>query len=138
MRRTLAALAVTLACTAPAAYAARTAYFNAYGMAGPRQAPEGWCMGVDGGSCFAHVHWHSWGGSTAVGSGKLMQDNCKPNCAAGSETTYPVTVRLSGLTNCSGRRTYRGIQASWLRRLGNGATEERTVYTDALPCIKPL
>lgn len=44
-----------------------------------------------------HLTWTSWGPSTALGHGELGLNNCQPNCATGTVTKVPATIRLSGL-----------------------------------------
>jgi hypothetical protein len=44
------------------------------------------------------IVWNSWTVDGATGHGVEFQDNCVPNCAQGSATYSPVTIRLSGAT----------------------------------------
>jgi hypothetical protein len=41
------------------------------------------------------LKWKSWSASRANGSGFNWLDNCRPNCAHGKFTLYPVTFKLS-------------------------------------------
>lgn len=54
----------------------------------------------------AGVHWSSWGGSTASGSGTASVRICSPNCAQGSERLYPARVTLLDPKACYGSRFY--------------------------------
>lgn len=46
----------------------------------------------------AHITWSTWGPSTAVGTGTLTKDDCKPNCAQGTLSPEPATIELSDAT----------------------------------------
>jgi hypothetical protein len=41
------------------------------------------------------VHWSSWGGGTARGSGLFLVHDCAPNCGQGKVTLYPVDLTAS-------------------------------------------
>ncbi len=38
------------------------------------------------------LHWSSWTAKTAFGGGYDQIDNCKPDCASGSFTAYPIKI----------------------------------------------
>lgn len=52
------------------------------------------------------LRWSSWGQTTARAKGSALIHICSPNCAAGYERTYPVTVTLSGLKHCDSHEFY--------------------------------
>jgi len=53
-----------------------------------------------------NIRWDSWGGKTASGRGSAVHNNCKPNCADGKLTRYPVTVKYKRKRSCLGKRAY--------------------------------
>lgn len=50
---------------------------------------------ADANSEWEHVHWSSWGPTSAHGVGELSFNDCVPSCVAGSFRTYHATVTLS-------------------------------------------
>lgn len=49
------------------------------------------------------ISWKTFGGATAQGSGDFVQNNCKPDCAAGHFLTYAVTFALTEAKPCFDR-----------------------------------
>ncbi len=47
------------------------------------------------------LHWDSWGGKTADGTGVAAFNTCKPDCAAGHFDHYPAKIVLSKRRYCS-------------------------------------
>ena len=43
------------------------------------------------------LSWSSFGGATAQAKGTFVIDLCKPNCAAGKDASYPVSVKADEL-----------------------------------------
>ena len=75
-----------------------------------------------------HMHWSTWGGSMAVGSGTAAYHGCKPTCGNAPVHHARVQVYLSHVKTCSGRRYYsrawvtrrrtgKPIHARWLTRM---------------------
>lgn len=56
---------------------------------------------ADDGIGVEDLTWTSWTASGAVGTGKVWENNCTPDCAAGKIGYYPATVTLSGVVNSS-------------------------------------
>lgn len=52
----------------------------------------------DSSNILTHLTWTSWGPTSAVGHGTLGVDSCLPNCAQGTVTQVPATVRLGGVS----------------------------------------
>jgi hypothetical protein len=46
------------------------------------------------------LHWSSFGGSTARGSGEYYVNDCTPDCAAGKFHSYPIELALSAAVPC--------------------------------------
>ena len=52
---------------------------------------------ADAGWVLERLKWTDWGRPTASASGEWSEKNCKPNCASGGTSEYPVTVTVSSL-----------------------------------------
>lgn len=63
----------------------------------------------DGTLYVGHVQWTSWGGDTATGTGTASYHGCTPNCASAPVSTASVSIRLSNVRICSGRRYYAAL-----------------------------
>ncbi len=63
----------------------------------------------DAGAALEGLGWTGWGEPAATATGRLRQNTCVPNCAAGGSVSYSATVTVSGLTN--GRYTSMHINA---------------------------
>jgi hypothetical protein len=50
---------------------------------------------ADANAEWADMTWSSWSAHVAFGHGILRQNNCTPNCAAGTFVNYRATVTLS-------------------------------------------
>ena len=53
---------------------------------------------ADANSLLNKLHWSTWGGSTALASGRYVWNDCTPYCAAGHFHSRAVRVRLYGLS----------------------------------------
>jgi hypothetical protein len=42
----------------------------------------------------AKADWSTWNTSYAAGTGISLENDCTPNCASGTQHSYPVTIRL--------------------------------------------
>jgi hypothetical protein len=63
-------------------------------------------IGIGASSVINHIRWIGYGGALAVGRGKFPKNTCTPNCAEGTVTWVPVTVRLKERILCRGRLAY--------------------------------
>ena len=60
------------------------------------------------------LHWSSFGGTTARGSGDYYVNDCTPDCAAGRFHSYPIELVLSRAKRCpDGRDDYRSATISF-------------------------
>jgi hypothetical protein len=66
------------------------------------------------------IRWRRWGGPVAVGTGIFPANNCIPNCAEGSITDHPVTIRLSRRRLCNGYVQYLTMRFAFRGRRGGG------------------
>jgi hypothetical protein len=64
---------------------------------------------VDNHDVLTGLSWDSWGGETASGGGSLQHRVCDPDCATGYDVELPVSVVLSQIVDCGGRRQYRSL-----------------------------
>lgn len=82
------------------------------------------------------LRYSSYGGPTAVATGTLHLDDCKPDCARGTFRSYPGTIRLARVTACRGLLYYN--QISW-RYLGTSPTPSRSGSQSIRPqaCSRP-
>ena len=46
-----------------------------------------------------HIRWTAWSATTARGAGTVWINQCRPDCAAGNYTSYPVSARASRVVN---------------------------------------
>ena len=60
------------------------------------------------------LHWSSFGGTTAHGSGQYYVNDCTPDCAAGRFHSYPIELVLLSAKPCpDGRDDYRSATISF-------------------------
>jgi hypothetical protein len=93
--------------TRPAATGA-PAYFQG-AVGDPAQRPGALELTADGTLSVGHVQWTSWGGPDATGTGNASYHGCTPNCAQAPVHTALVSVHLSRVRTCGGRRYYSSV-----------------------------
>ena len=49
---------------------------------------------ADANASFTHLHWSSFGGTTAHAIGNYTFNDCTPSCVAGHVDSYPVAIAL--------------------------------------------
>ncbi|HEX3831592.1 MAG TPA: hypothetical protein VHW04_06445 [Solirubrobacteraceae bacterium] len=74
-----------------------------------RQRPASLELTGDGTLFVSGVQWTSWGGPTATGTGNAQYHGCTPNCAAAPSHSAFVSIRLSGIRECTGRHYYSSL-----------------------------
>lgn len=52
------------------------------------------------------INWSSWGGGTAQGTGVLADNTCDPDCAAGHDTKFNATIKLTDVRQVNGKQEY--------------------------------
>ncbi len=52
---------------------------------------------ADDGLGVEDLHWTVWTAREAVGTGRVWENDCTPDCASGVVKSYPATVTLSGV-----------------------------------------
>ena len=111
----LAALATGAAFAAPAL--ARQPSVLADCLGTPRFEPSEVVLACgDGTASVSGISWTGWGAAFAAGRGTATIDDCSPNCAAGSDHSYPVVLLLTGSERCgrSGPLAYRTLTLAFL------------------------
>ena len=68
---------------------------------------------ADGNFYADHLHWTSWNAKSATATGIGHQNDCKPYCAAGHFHAYKISIRLSKVVTCHGRREFARIGWRW-------------------------
>ena len=91
---------------------------------------------ADANRSLTHLHWSSFGGTTARGSGRYEVNDCTPNCAAGRFHSYPIGLVLSNARPCpDGRDDYRSATISFTSTRMPGQRSARG--QEALSCPLP-
>ena len=116
----------TRATTAPAA----PVYFEG-AVGGGQQRPSSLQLTADGTLSVEQVQWTSWGGATAAGSGSALYHGCTPNCAAAPTHAAVVSIRLTDVRTCRGRRYYAGVT---LTRSSGRLLDEGFLQRSWSPC----
>jgi hypothetical protein len=98
----------TTTTTSATPIAAVPVYF-AGAIAGRRQRPSSLPLTADGTLEVSGVQWASWGGPVATGTGNAEYHGCTPNCASATPHTALVSIRLSTIRTCAGRRYYSSV-----------------------------
>ena len=106
MRRLAVLIAVIVVALPAASAVAAGVYFVGAVSVGPVKAPRFLSLTADGTLEVSSVHWSRWGGSVALGRGQAEYHGCTPSCAAAKPHYARVTVKLSRIRVCSGRRYY--------------------------------
>ena len=73
----------------------RPTYFAQYGVSTHAYKPHRLNPSVDGSLFIGGMQWTAWDDRHAVGAGVAHVNDCKPDCADGSYTSYRVDVRLA-------------------------------------------
>jgi hypothetical protein len=60
----------------------------------------------DGNTVLKGMTWSNFGASQATGKGTFTSNTCNPNCAAGKDVSYPVSVKAEGSRKCKGATVY--------------------------------
>jgi hypothetical protein len=76
----------------------------------------------DGNTVLKGLKWSSFGGATAQAKGKLEMNTCEPNCAAGKDVSYPVSVKATSPRTCKkGVRVYNKLTLRFTGRAPKSA-----------------
>jgi len=87
-------------------------------------------------SAIVRVHWFSWGGRRARGTGLLEYNDCLPFCARGHITRYRVHLTLSdrGFCDAAGELAYRRLVYRYTRRKPQGPPRVESIGFRRYPC----
>lgn len=64
---------------------------------------------ADANTALTHVRWQTWGGPDASGTATYVENDCTPDCAAGTLAHYRALVTADRLTRMDGTATYRRV-----------------------------
>jgi hypothetical protein len=67
----------------------------------------------DGNEVLKGMTWSNFGAPTASGKGTFVTNDCEPNCAAGKDVSYPVSVKAQGSKNCKGATVYAKLSLTY-------------------------
>jgi len=77
----------------------------------------------DGNTVLKGLSWSTFGGSSARAKGTFVMNTCEPNCAAGKDVSYPVTVKATGPRTCKkGVRVYNKLTLRFTGRAPKSAS----------------
>jgi hypothetical protein len=72
---------------------------------------------ADANTALKGMTWSSFGGAAAQGKGTFVMNTCEPNCAAGKDVSYPVSVKATGALKCKhGLRVYGKLALEFIGR----------------------
>ena len=87
-------------------FASQTVMLATLGSGALVERPRHLGLSGDGTGEMRRIRWTSWGGSTAVGHGRLGVNDCVPDCADGTFTWRDAEITLSNVGKCRGYRVY--------------------------------
>ena len=67
----------------------------------------------DGNTVLKGMKWSNFGAATATGKGTFVSNTCEPNCAAGKDIGYPVSVQAQGSKKCKGATVYAKLSLTY-------------------------
>jgi hypothetical protein len=71
----------------------------------------------DGNTVLKGLSWSTFGGSSAQAKGTFVMNTCEPDCAAGKDVSYPVTVKATSPRTCKkGVRVYNKLTIQFTGR----------------------
>jgi hypothetical protein len=79
----------------------------------------------DANTALKNVSWSSFGASTAKGTGTFVTNTCEPNCAAGKNVSYPVSVVATGSKKCKGGAVYSKLSLTFTGSKKPGSSVQR-------------
>jgi hypothetical protein len=76
----------------------------------------------DGNTVLKGLKWSSFGGATAQAKGTLEINTCEPNCAAGKDVSYPISLKATSPRTCKkGVRVYNKLAIQFTGRAPKSA-----------------
>jgi hypothetical protein len=127
------ALAVAATLTAAPAMASVRIYFsngNASGDYTKRYEPSYIPFGNS--SFLTDLHWEHWNSQMTTSAGNLELNGCKPDCARGTPSYWPIHVQLSRVRLCQGVEQYTVMTFEYVHKRPPGIAA--TYSAPALPC----
>jgi hypothetical protein len=76
----------------------------------------------DGNTVLKGLSWSTFGGSSAQAKGTFVMNTCEPDCAAGRDVSFPVTVKATSPRTCKiGVRVYNKLTLRFTGRAPKSA-----------------
>jgi hypothetical protein len=72
------------------------------------------------------LHWTSWSAQGASGTGANWLNNCKPNCARGHFSAFPVTLKASRPRTVLGVKVFTRLQVTYAATKPHGLGKSET------------
>lgn len=82
------------------------------GSQGMQARPQTLFLSADGSLYLRPITWHGWETARATGTATAHADDCKPNCAQGTYSTYPATIIFTAPKPWDGKMAYTHVQES--------------------------
>lgn len=83
---------------------------------------------ADANSSIEPATWSVWGGPVARATGTYSENDCTPNCAAGTFHAYPVVMTAEDLAKADGTGHYRRISLRFTRDAPTWVKHRRTDF----------
>jgi hypothetical protein len=137
IRRTRIGLAVAMATltAAPAMASARIYFSNGNASGGYTKRYEPSYIPFGNSSFLIHLHREHWNSRMTSSGGTLERNSCKPDCAGGTPSYWPIHVQLSRIRPCQGVEQYTVMTFEYVDRRPPGLAP--TYSAPAIPCGIP-
>jgi hypothetical protein len=90
---------------------------------------------ADDGIQLKGLRWNDWGGDKAKGKGKLLVNDCDPNCAEGDIDRFKAKVTLLNVKQYTcGQRTVQMYRRAHLRFPGDAPPNQNSFRSFQLSC----
>jgi hypothetical protein len=110
VRRSILVVSLAVGLLFATSAAAAGAVYFAGAVGGRHVKPRNLYLTADGTLAVFKARWSSWGGRAATGRGQAEYHNCNPDCASGIDHHARVSIRLSNIRRCGGRRYYTHVR----------------------------
>jgi hypothetical protein len=134
MKKLLFAIAVSLVAVSSASAATSgLPGLTSQSTGKPQVKPKEIIYSGDGSALFAgtskishHISWSSWTATGASGSGAQWLNNCKPSCAGGKFSSYPVKLQASRPEVIAGHDVFTRLKVTYTGKRPKGAPKTKT------------
>jgi hypothetical protein len=109
-----------------------------YVMFSPRRQYRPRTLFVGANQRIKSLHWRGWNQRRARSRGILPFNSCKPYCAAGKITNYPVKVKVSKPRDCGNHWRYLNLSYRFIGKAPLGNRKETVHFRcDFYPRVRP-